>query len=103
MTNPDPFLDLRHTLLGEIESGEEAGVRIDRTRRARTGAPEVIYGQGKSPEQIVVAARKLIESDGRVLVARIDGDAVVAITGELSAAGCAIVHDTLGRTLVAML
>ncbi|MEZ4505607.1 MAG: hypothetical protein R2848_06995 [Thermomicrobiales bacterium] len=63
MTNPDPFVDLRRALLGEIESQEEAGVRIDRERHARTGAPEVIYGQGKSPDQIVVAARKLIESE----------------------------------------
>ncbi|MEZ4532874.1 MAG: nickel pincer cofactor biosynthesis protein LarB [Thermomicrobiales bacterium] len=102
MTNPDPFVDLRRALLGEIESQEEAGVRIDRERHARTGAPEVIYGQGKSPDQIVVAARKLIESEGRVLVARVDGDAVAAITGELSSVGCEIAHDTLGRTLVAM-
>lgn len=45
-----------------------ATVDLDRLRR--TGAPEVIYGEGKTPAQVVAIAEKILNANGRVLVTR---------------------------------
>lgn len=101
MNNADPFFDLRRALVGEVEDAEEAGVRIDRSRRVRTGAPEVVYGQGKTSDQIVVAARRLLASEGRALVARIEENTALTVTDELTGDGYHASHDAVGNTLVA--
>lgn len=98
---PDPFEDLGRALLGDDDNPEESGVRIDRSRRQRTGAPEVIYGKGKSPDQIVTAIMRLVEVEGRALVARIAPDQLEEILASLREAGIESSHDLLGRTLVA--
>ena len=48
--------------------------RLDLDRQARTGRPEVIYAAGKTPEQVVAIAERLLAAHGRVLVSRV-GDA----------------------------
>lgn len=45
--------------------------RIDTQRSLRLGLPEVVYGAGKSPEQIAGIARALLERGQRVLVTRV--------------------------------
>jgi NCAIR mutase (PurE)-related protein len=45
---------------------------IDHQRRLRTGIPEVIYGAGKSAEQIVTIARAMLEHDNPLLITRVD-------------------------------
>ena len=45
---------------------------IDNQRALRTGIPEVIFGQSKSPEQIVSIARSMLTKTGPVLATRID-------------------------------
>jgi len=101
MTSIDPFADLRQALLGEDAIVENSAVRIDRSRRARTGAPEVIYGQGKSVDQIVTAVRRMIDAEGRALVARVDPGQVSSVTADLAVANIDAVHDADGRTLTA--
>ena len=101
MTTIDPFADLRLALRDEGTTSEETGVRIDRSRRERTGAPEVIYGQGKTNDQVVTAIRRLVEIEGRALVARIDPGLIESIVGSLAAFAIETMHDPLGRTLLA--
>ncbi|HSH95231.1 MAG TPA: nickel pincer cofactor biosynthesis protein LarB [Roseimicrobium sp.] len=45
--------------------------QVDTHRALRKGFPEVIFGAGKTPVQIVAIARKLLAADGRVLITRI--------------------------------
>ena len=52
-----PFRDLGHSL-------------IDTHRELRCGQPEVIFGAGKGPQELVDCARALLEHHGRVLVTR---------------------------------
>lgn len=53
--------------------------RIDHHRRLRSGAPEVIYGPGKTPEQIARIMQS-IEQTGEIAVAtRIDADKAAAV------------------------
>lgn len=45
--------------------------QVDTHRALRRGFPEVIFGAGKTPEQVVRIAMKLLETDQRVLVTRV--------------------------------
>jgi NCAIR mutase (PurE)-related protein len=45
---------------------------VDLDRRRRCGYPEVIYGPGKTVEQICQIAAKLVEHGERVLATRVD-------------------------------
>jgi NCAIR mutase (PurE)-related protein len=46
--------------------------KIDHHRALRGNLPEVVLGQGKTPEQVVAIAERLVERSGRLLVTRID-------------------------------
>jgi hypothetical protein len=46
--------------------------RVDTHRALRDGLPEVILGQGKTPEQIVAIAREVLADASRLLVTRVD-------------------------------
>ena len=45
---------------------------LDHQRALRTGFPEVIFGQGKTPAQIVAIAQRLFARHGLVLATRVD-------------------------------
>jgi hypothetical protein len=52
---------------------EDVGfARIDHGRRARCGFPEVIFGEGKQPEQIAVIAKRIVASGEPLLITRLD-------------------------------
>ncbi len=46
--------------------------RIDHHRSLRKGFPEVIYGQGKTPEQLIAIIEKMWSSNQTVLVTKLD-------------------------------
>jgi NCAIR mutase (PurE)-related protein len=48
--------------------------QVDTHRALRKNFPEVIFGAGKSPEQVVKIAGKLLEHGGQVLVTRISNE-----------------------------
>lgn len=55
-----------------MSSFEELGFcKLDTDREQRTGFPEVVFGAGKTKEQIVVIVTRLIEKHGRVMVTRL--------------------------------
>jgi NCAIR mutase (PurE)-related protein len=67
---PDEAIDRLRTL-----PFEDLGfAKVDHHRAIRTGFPEVIFGPGKSVEQIVQIARRLHREAHNVLVTRIDAE-----------------------------
>ena len=70
----DPFADIVKALNASAAESidQRLDVRTDTTRKQRTGAPEIVFGEGKSDAQIVAACRALLVMNPRVIVSRID-------------------------------
>ncbi|MEO6526815.1 MAG: nickel pincer cofactor biosynthesis protein LarB [Gemmatimonadaceae bacterium] len=69
---------------------------LDHHRALRQGFPEVVYGAGKSVEQVVAIATRIAEHGDGVLVTRVAPDAVDALLAALPGAE----HNHLGRTIL---
>lgn len=67
-----PFVDTPHA-------------RVDTHRALRKGLPEVIFGPGKTAEQIVGIVRVLLEERQTVLATRLERDMAEAVLGEIPA------------------
>jgi pyridinium-3,5-biscarboxylic acid mononucleotide synthase len=68
----DELRDLPFADLGDL--------RIDHHRQLRSGIPEVVFGAGKTPDQVVRAIRELLRAaEGPVLATRVDPTALPAI------------------------
>ncbi len=48
--------------------------RVDTHRALRKGFPEVVFGSGKSPDQVLQIAAKILEHEQRVLITRITAE-----------------------------
>jgi len=58
--------------------------KVDLHRKARQGATEVIYGKGKSPDQIIQISKTLLQAgQGTILITRIDSEKAAAVQKEL--------------------
>ncbi|MEI5673289.1 MULTISPECIES: nickel pincer cofactor biosynthesis protein LarB [unclassified Nocardioides] len=59
--------------------------RVDVDRAARTGDPEVVYGEGKTPDQVVAILRTLHERhpDRAVLATRLSPEALAVVARDL--------------------
>jgi NCAIR mutase (PurE)-related protein len=82
-----------------LENGfEDLGyARPDTDREARMGLPEVVYGPGKTVEQIVGVVRSLLAAnDGPVLVTRLEPDAAAAVAAQVPGG----TYNRLARLLV---
>ncbi|MBR3392075.1 MAG: nickel pincer cofactor biosynthesis protein LarB [Firmicutes bacterium] len=66
----EPFADLGYA-------------KVDHHRRLRQGAAEVVYGAGKTPEQILGICRDLYRDGTPVLITRLDRDAAETVGREL--------------------
>lgn len=53
--------------------------KIDHHRTLRKGVPEVVFGEGKTVEQVTVIARELAEQAGRFMVTRTTPEAFEAV------------------------
>jgi len=53
--------------------------RVDHHRGLRNGFPEVVFGQGKTAEQVVAIAERLAAAGGNVLVTRLAPEAAAAL------------------------
>ena len=60
--------------------------RVDHHRHVRQGVPEVVFGQGKSPDQIASIARALVGAGQNLLVTRTTAEAHRAVAEVLPAA-----------------
>ncbi len=57
--------------------------RLDHHRALRTGFPEVIFAQGKTPAQVVTIFRRLMERNDRVLATRVSAEMYAQIGPQL--------------------
>jgi NCAIR mutase (PurE)-related protein len=73
--------------------------KIDTLREQRTGQPEVIFGEGKTPAQIVSIMKRMIESGSNVLATRISAETAEAVRRHIPEA----LYNPAGRTLRVML
>jgi NCAIR mutase (PurE)-related protein len=83
---------------GVEELAKDGGVfaRLDHHRALRCGFPEVVYGPGKTVEQVVEVSRGILQRGPRLLVTRVDaaqGAAVVAAVPDA-------VHNLRARCVV---
>jgi len=56
---------------------------LDQHRSIRCGFPEVVFGQGKTPQQVVQIVRRLSERNDRVLVTRVTPEMAHTVTEQL--------------------
>src|SRR5262245_23467268 len=61
--------------LGDLPFEDLGFARLDHHRELRTGVAEVVFGAGKSPEELVAIVRRIADASGRVLVTRVDAAA----------------------------
>lgn len=69
---------------------------IDHHRALRTGFPEVIFGQGKTREQVLSIAERITEHGSQMLATRLAEDAAQALVKRFPQAE----YDTLARTVL---
>ncbi len=55
--------------------------RVDHHRALRQGFPEVVFGRGKTPEQIVEIAARLLEGSANLLITRTDREVFERVRG----------------------
>jgi pyridinium-3,5-biscarboxylic acid mononucleotide synthase len=72
---------LRHSPYENLEFA-----RVDHHRSVRQGFPEVVYGQGKTPEQIAVISERIVAAGHNLLVTRTTRDAFDALQARLPGA-----------------
>ncbi|MFT5130872.1 MAG: NCAIR mutase (PurE)-related protein [Rhodothermales bacterium] len=81
-----------HSLIGDIEAVNDAN--LDMGREERCGCPEVIFGSGKTLEQLVTISRAFIARGQNVLATRLDPGTGEALHQEM---GCGS-YNELGRS-----
>ena len=57
--------------------------KVDHHRALRHGMPEVVFAQGKTPEQVAAIAERLLEHSANVLITRADRECAEAVDGKL--------------------
>jgi len=67
--------------------------QVDMHRALRKGFPEVIFGSGKTPGQVVAIATRILEREQRILITRIDGEHARALRRKFKGA----VHHEAAR------
>ena len=60
--------------------------KVDHHRALRQGMPEVVFAQGKTPDQVVAIASRLQDISQNVLITRADADSAAAVTRQLPGA-----------------
>jgi pyridinium-3,5-biscarboxylic acid mononucleotide synthase len=57
--------------------------RVDHHRQVRQGFPEVIFGLGKTPDQIAAIAERIVSAGDSLLITRADTAAFAAVTARI--------------------
>lgn len=70
--------------------------KLDLQREARTGFPEVVYGEGKTAEQLLAIFAKLHENGNVVLATRVSAEKADYVMERIPDAK----YDSIGRTLL---
>lgn len=85
----DAFAELRQLPFADL-----GFAMVDHHRAIRQGVPEVILGEGKSPEQAVAIAKELARTGQNVLVTRVDTEQAAALLREVPG----MKHSPMART-----
>lgn len=85
-----------------LESFKELGyAKVDLSREKRRGTTEVIYGAGKTPDQISGITESLIEHDQKnILITRIDEERAEEVIRNLGSRADCFSYDKISRTLI---
>jgi hypothetical protein len=75
--------DLPFAEVGGADGGEPMA-RVDHHRELRTGFPETIYCEGKTPEQVAIIVHEMLERGDVVLATRCDDAQFVAVSAVAS-------------------
>ncbi|SEN69438.1 hypothetical protein SAMN05216388_1004204 [Halorientalis persicus] len=78
----------------------EAG-RFDAARVTRSGVPEAILADGKTPAEVADLAATAIETTGRAIVTRLDAEALATVRERLESHEAADTYHERARVLVA--
>jgi NCAIR mutase (PurE)-related protein len=70
-------IDVDAALAQLAPAGDLGFARLDFDRERRTGLAEVVFGAGKTPEQLAAALRALADRHGRALATRVSPDKAV--------------------------
>jgi len=81
--------------LVDFPSARMEYAHLDTHRHLRRGIPETVFGQGKTPDQILGIVERLSGTGDPVLVTRISEEAAALVLGRWPEAD----HDPLSRTL----
>lgn len=57
--------------------------RVDNHRNARQGFPEVVFGQGKTPDQVAAIAAQIVGAGQSLLITRTSADAHASVAAQL--------------------
>jgi NCAIR mutase (PurE)-related protein len=68
---------------------------VDHHRSIRVGHPEVVYGEGKTTQQITAIIKALLQKENNVLVTRVSAEVYAAVKQEVPNAE----YNPLGRTI----
>lgn len=69
--------------------------KVDHHRALRHGLPEVIFAKGKTPDQVVAIAGKLLENARNVLITRADRECAAAVKAALPCGDYAPLSGTI--------
>lgn len=79
-------IDAALTRLRHMPFEDLGFAKVDHHRAIRVGMPEVVFGQGKTPEQIVGIAERLAEHVPNVLITRASPEAAAAVQARIPGA-----------------
>ena len=69
-------------ILEKIQDTDLGFARPDYHRELRLGVPEIIFGEGKSSDQISAIVRRMLEKDNLILVSRLSADKAAPLMQE---------------------
>ena len=84
------------TQLSSLSYQDLGFAKVDHHREFRKGFPEVVYGEGKTPEQVATLAATVLERSDRLLVTRAASEAFAAVKAKVTDAA----YDPTARTIV---
>lgn len=108
---PDHLADLQETIArfgGDVVAPVGDYARLDPSRAARNGAPEIIFAPGKQSAQIVAIAREMLAATGCAIVSRVTDEQYRQLVEQFAADrvavrrrdGCrtvSLTHETASR------
>jgi NCAIR mutase (PurE)-related protein len=83
---PEAALDPLLQFLRQKPYEDLGFARVDNHRNARQGFPEVVFGQGKTPEQIAAISAQIVGAGQSLLVTRTSAEAYAAVKATLAEA-----------------